>query len=193
MLATNLKTVTAFPPIRLSHRGYVVRRATSREEMFAILRRRYHIFSEQMRVFPSNSHGFDIDDFDAPAEHLYASYEGLVVGGVRLLRGGPQGFPIETYGIVLPSFIPRPTAVEGSRFHAEPVDGHDVASDLLHATLRWSRRHHITHWIGLINARSQHALQRQGWTIHGWGPAVDLAGVPYGAFYRVIGSTNGRR
>lgn len=186
MLEASLETVPSFPPIRLARDGYVVRRATSREEMFAILRRRYHVFSEKMRVFPPNTHGFDIDDFDAAAEHLYASYAGLVVGGVRLLRTGPQGFPLETYGIELPKFIPRHTAVEGSRFHAEPVAGHDVAADILHAVLRWSRRHHITHWIGLINARSQHALQRQGWTIHRWGNPVDLAGLPYNAYYRVI-------
>lgn len=172
-----------FPPIALRYPGYHVARATRREELQAILRHRYIVFAERMGVFPLNSQGFELDPFDIIAEHLYASLDGIVVGCVRLVLNSQGPYPLEMKGANFPDFLPRATTMEGSRFNAEPTADHDVAGDLMQAVFRWSRRHGVTHWVGLNNQRSIRSLQRQGWPAEPCGDPVELAGVPYYPYY----------
>lgn len=168
---------------RLNRRGYHVTHATQDDELVAVFRRRHSIFAERLNAFPTNHHGLEFDSYDARAEHIYASLEGIIVGCVRLTRDSPLGFPLEAEGVTIPAFLPRATTIEGGRFNADRLPGRDVASDLMQAVYRWSLLHHITHWIGIENVASLNFLLCQGWPIQAFGDPVEHAGVSYHPHY----------
>jgi len=182
----NVSSNPTFPPIPLRHSGYRIARATRCDELQAISRRRYIIFAERMGVFPLNEQGFELDPFDMTAQHLYVSFAGIVVGSVRLVSTTDGPYPLELKGARFPTFLPRATTVEGSRFNAERIPEHDVAGDLMEAVFRWSQRHRVTHWVGLNNERSIHSLERQGWPVQRCGESLDIIGVPYCPYYMCL-------
>jgi len=188
MVNLNVDTVASQPstPIRLPYRGYRVARVSTPEETAAVARRRYLVFVERMRALPENSEQLEFDAFDEKAEHFYVSLDGVIVGSMRVVPHTSGGFPMEADGAVLLDSLPRATCAEGSRVNADPVDGYDVAADLIAHAVAWAAGHGITHLVAVSNSRSLRSLQRQGWPVVTFGEPIDHAGTPYFPNYTPI-------
>ncbi len=166
-------------PIRLDHTGYRVARVTTHREMLAVARRRYQVFVEQMGALPANDGHFELDTFDAIAEHFYVSVDGVVIGCMRVVPDSPLGFPMEADGAVLLASLPRNTTAEASRVNAEHVSGHDVPAELIVHAGGWAAAHGFTHLAGVSNERALRSLRRQGWPVVTFGEPIDHAGTAY--------------
>lgn len=167
------------PPIRLPYPGYRVARATTREELIALARRRYQVFVEKMAALPTHPTFLEVDAFDLHAEHFYASVDGVVVGCMRVVKDGGGGFPMEEHGTQLPEAVERSTCAECSRVNASAVDGHDICHDLIVAAVAWGCRQGLKHFVAISNDYALSTLQRQGWPYLQCGPAIEHAGLAY--------------